>query len=106
MYPFIFKTFVLIGRAEGENGDRTDNIEDDLEVDGGGDEEEFTENWEKVKQHKFKPLLIFLLCHTWIIRAFYEPGPSCSKLMMSLVNVSLKLCSLNMAYMLIQSNLS
>ena len=30
-----------------------------------------------------------------------KPGPSCSKLMMSLVNVSLKLWSLNMAYMLI-----
>ena len=28
-------------------------------------------------------------------------GPSCSKLMMSLVKVLLKLCSLNMAYILI-----
>ena len=30
-----------------------------------------------------------------------SPGPSCSKLMMSLVNISLKLWSLNMVYMLI-----
>ena len=31
----------------------------------------------------------------------YYPGPSCSKLTMWLVNISLELCSLNMAYTLI-----
>ena len=36
-----------------------------------------------------------------LIMVLSIPGPSCSKLTMSLVNVSLKLLSLNMAYMLI-----
>ena len=35
------------------------------------------------------------------LRLRYYPGASCSKLTLSLVNVSLKVSSLNMAYMLI-----
>ena len=40
---------------------------------------------------------IILVLFQWL----YQPGPSCSKLTMSLVNVSLKIWSLSMAHMLI-----
>ena len=42
-------------------------------------------------------LCLFLYIYTCI----QSPGPSCSKLTMSLVKVSLKISSLNLAYMLI-----
>ena len=50
----------------------------------------------KVQRHDF----IFLHDMAYIIKFIFS-GPSCSKITMSLVNVSLKLRSLNMAYTLI-----